>query len=110
LLFTTKISFRAGLTFSPNALLAEGSKLIILKTFCRIRESRSRSLSSSSRAGRTFFSMIDLGNDGKTLFKPLRNCDFSFGVFAGKLSRNRIVDTRMLLKNSLSWNSLAVIR
>ena len=35
------------------------------------------------------------------------NCDFSFGVFAGKESRNRIVETRMLSKYPACWNSLA---
>lgn len=109
LLFIMKIFFRVGLIFLLNVFLVEGSKLIILKMFCRIRESRFWFLSLLSRVGRIFFFMIDLGNDGKILFKFLRNCDFLFGVFVGKLLRNWIVDIRMLLKNLLFWNFLVVI-
>jgi hypothetical protein len=38
------------------------------------------------------------------------NCDFSFGVLAGKASRKRIVEIRILSKYALCWNSFAVIR
>lgn len=38
------------------------------------------------------------------------NCAFSFGVFAGNESRNLSELIRILLKNSLCWNSFAVIR
>ena len=74
---------------------------MILKTLCRISEVSSLSFSSSRSAGSSFLSMTDLGNDGSTLIRPRRNWDFSFGVLAGKVSRKRIVDTSMLLKNSL---------
>ena len=38
------------------------------------------------------------------------NCDFSFGVFAGKASRNLIDEIRMLSKNCDCWNSRAFNR
>lgn len=110
LLFVTNISFSTGRTLSVKARRPEGRRSIILKTFPRIRDRSALSLVSSSRAGSSFFSITDLGNDGRTLFRPLRNDCFSLGVFAGKDSMNRIVDTRMLSKNSVSWNSLAVRR
>lgn len=74
---------------------------MILKMFWRINESKSLSLSSSSNAGKIFFSMTDFGNDGRTLLRPRMNCDFSVGVLAGNESINRIVDTRTLSKYSL---------
>ncbi len=38
------------------------------------------------------------------------NWDFSFGVLAGRASKNRMVDIRILSKYALCWNSFAVIR
>lgn len=38
------------------------------------------------------------------------NCAFSLGVFAGKASRNRIVETRMLSKYLACWKSRAFNR
>jgi len=75
-----------------------------------MRDSSSLSLSSSRSAGSTFFSITDFGNEGRTLIKPLKNDCFSFAVLAGKLSRKRMVETRMLSKYSLCWNSLVVMR
>ncbi|KAH6608566.1 hypothetical protein Trco_001912 [Trichoderma cornu-damae] len=110
LALSTNTVFKAGRTLSLNTLRAAGSRVSILKTFCRIGDRRSLSFISSSNAGSSFFSRTDLGKDGKTLLRPRKNCDFSFGVFAGKVSRNRIVETRTLSKYSLCWNSLAVMR
>lgn len=100
--FVTKMSLMAGRTLSAKARRAEGSRSRILNTFCSTNDKSSLSFSSSRRAGKTFFSITDLGKDGNTLLRPLRNCVFSLGVLAGNVSRNRIVDTRMLSKNSLS--------
>jgi len=83
---------------------------MILKIFCNIRDNNSRSFISSSNAGRTFLSKTDFGKDGRTLESPRMNCAFSFGVFAGKESKNLIVDIRILSKYALCWNSFAVIR
>ncbi|KIH90263.1 hypothetical protein SPBR_00315 [Sporothrix brasiliensis 5110] len=107
---TKKCSLRHGSTRSEKTRLADGSSSTILNTFCKICGASSRSFISSSRAGSTFFSMTDLGNDGSTLLSPRINDDFSPCVLAGKASRNRMVDTRMLSKYSLVWNSFAVRR
>ena len=110
LAFVIKCSFKLGNTFSLKARLAEGRRSMILKTFWRMSDASSLSFISSSRAGSTFFSMTDLGNEGNTLLRPRMNEAFSLGVLAGKPSRKRMVETRMLSKYSLDWNSLAVIR
>ena len=78
--------------------------------FCRIKDKRSLSFNSSSNAGTSFFSMTDFGKEGSTLVNPRKKEFFSFAVFAGKVSRKRMVETRMLSKYSLCWNSRAVIR
>lgn len=106
----TNISLIRGRTFSEKGRFEEGKRSMILKTFCIISARSSLSLSSSNRAGRIFFSITDLGNDGSILFKPRIKEAFSLGVLAGKASRKRMVDTMTLSKYSLSWNSLAVIR
>lgn len=110
LAFVTNISLRLGLILSANMRGADGSRSIILYIFCNISDRSSLSFISSSNAGSIFFSITDLGNDGKTLLRPLMNCAFSLGVLAGNASRKRMVDTRMLSKYSLCWNSRAVMR
>lgn len=108
--FVTKISLSTGRTLSVKARLPEGRSSMILNTFPSIKDRSARSLVSSRSAGSNFFSMTDFGNEGKTLARPRRNDCFSLGVLAGKDSMKRIVDTRMLSKNSVSWNSFAVRR
>lgn len=100
--FSTKISLSFGRTLSPKARRDDGKRLRILNTFWRMSERSSLSFNSSSKAGNTFFSMTDFGKDGRTLFNPLMNEDFSLGVLAGKASRNRMVEIRMLSKYWLS--------
>lgn len=73
-----------------------------MKTFPRINDKSARSLVSSRSAGSSFFSITDFGNEGRTLARPLKKDDFSLAVLAGKASINRIVDTNMLSKNSVS--------
>lgn len=92
------VSLNFGITFSVNALLPDGKAEMILKTFCKTKARSSRSLVSSSNAGRTFFSITDFGNWFKIRGSPLMNWDFSFGVFAGNESKKRMVETRMLSK------------
>lgn len=106
----TNISFKRGMIFSVKGRRPEGSNSMILKTFCKIKDKSSRSFISSSNAGSTFLSRTDFGNEGSTLDSPRMNCDFSFGVLAGRASRNRIVEIRILSKYALCWNSSAVIR
>ena len=95
---TRKISLSLGTTFSVNARLPLGIAFTIANTFVNMRASISLSFISSSRAGRTFFSRTDLGNWGIIRGRPRMNCAFSFGVLAGRASRNRMVETRMLSK------------
>ena len=102
-----KTSLSLGITLSVNARFPVGIALTILKTFCKMSESSSRSFISSSSAGRTFFSSTDLGNCGSIRARPRINWAFSFGVFAGNESRKRIVETRMLSKYCDCWNSRA---
>jgi hypothetical protein len=110
LLGSRKISRNRGRSFLVKARRPEGSSSMILNTFCKINDNSSRSFISSSNAGRTFFSSTDFGNEGSTCDSPRINCDFSFGVLAGRESRNRIVEIKMLSKYALCWNSFAVIR
>ncbi len=110
LLAGMKISLSLGMIFSVNALRPEGRSSTIVKTFFKIKDRRSRSFISSSKAGRTFFSNTDLGNEGSTLDRPRMNCAFSLGVLAGRESKNRMVDIKILSKYALCWNSFAVIR
>lgn len=83
---------------------------MIRKTFCKTKNSNSRSLVSSNSAGKTFFSRTAFGNSFKILGRPRMNCDFSLGVFAGNASRNLIEETRILSKKFDCWNSRAFIR
>lgn len=93
-----KISLSLGIIFSVNALRPEGNNSTIVKTFFRIKDRSSRSFISSSNAGSTFFSITDFGKDGSTRLSPRMNCAFSLGVLAGRASKKRIVDMRMLSK------------
>ncbi len=92
------ISLSLGIIFSVKGLRPDGSSSIMVKMFFSITLNNSRSFISSNSAGRTFFSMTDLGKEGKTRGRPRMNADFSVGVLAGNASRNRIVEMRMLSK------------
>lgn len=71
--FVTKISFKTGRTLSVKARLPDGSRSMILKTLPKIKDSNALSLVSSKSAGSSFFSITDLGNEGKTFARPRKN-------------------------------------
>ena len=103
-----KTSFSRVKTFSENSLGVPCSAManILGSTKASIEPSRS----SSTSPGRIFFSSTLRGNWGRTFRRPRMKADFSAGVFAGRESRKRSVETRILSKYGLCWNSLAVTR